>query len=355
MRALTTGGWGDAPDRITQSLPGGATLFEGGTSRGWVLVDDGDPRGLGAALAWARQQHVDELHLLVDTAPSRDAAGVIARRAAQLAHPPSVIAVHGRDLSEAAPEPPVPERPAPAGALAFVDALAAHGVDPVVEHGVVTGEILGLEVARIVEDDAAWDAVALPADDPMADEAAGEPAWRLEVGVGRHDREARAVMRLGQDAFDALDEAAAEVRAWRTSAAGRHPANTLARERWLRAVVIARPDLAGAARLAPLSPIAPRVDLRRPEPAPAAGTDGDGREIVVVCSTGVDIDLVPNAADVRASHLPEAQLVLVVPEGDDYPVTRSLAAALASPADIVTVPVDWAGIDPGARPLGDRR
>jgi hypothetical protein len=36
------------------------------------------------------------------------------------------------------------------------------------------------------------------------------------------------------------------------------------------------------------------------------------------------------------------RLVILVPEGDDYAVTRSLAAGLRHPAEVVTVRRDWA-------------
>jgi hypothetical protein len=65
-----------------------------------------------------------------------------------------------------------------------------------------------------------------------------------------------------------------------------------------------------------------------------------------VCSTGIHVDLVPTAADVRLRDAPDARLVLVVPEGDDHPVNRDLAAALTSPADIVTVKRDWKALTP---------
>jgi hypothetical protein len=84
-----------------------------------------------------------------------------------------------------------------------------------------------------------------------------------------------------------------------------------------------------------------RTDLRQPAPAPAGGVDLSGRPIVVVCSTGIDVDLVPAAADARLSDGRDARLVLVVPEGDDHPVTHALAAALADPAEVVTLPGDW--------------
>jgi hypothetical protein len=55
----------------------------------------------------------------------------------------------------------------------------------------------------------------------------------------------------------------------------------------------------------------------------------------------VDLDLVPTAADCRALYAPTAQLMLVVPEGDDVPVSRRLSAALARHAAMVTVPREW--------------
>ncbi|MGH9282606.1 MAG: hypothetical protein ACRD0S_06680, partial [Acidimicrobiales bacterium] len=85
----------------------------------------------------------------------------------------------------------------------------------------------------------------------------------------------------------------------------------------------------------------PRPDLRQPAPAPAAGVDGEGRPLLAVCSTGIDVDLVPAAADARLADGREARLVLVLPEADDHPVTRSLASALADPAEVVTVAGDW--------------
>jgi hypothetical protein len=117
--------------------------------------------------------------------------------------------------------------------------------------------------------------------------------------------------------------------------------NQIATEGWLRAVVIAHPDLVGARRLAAAAPPRPRGDLRVPRPAPAAGEDSDGRPLLVVCSTGVDVDLVPTAADARLLDGRGPRLLLVVPEGDDHPVTRRMAAALREPAEIVTVTKDW--------------
>jgi hypothetical protein len=222
--------------------------------------------------------------------------------------------------------------------------LVAHGAEVVIEHGVITAEVRGLEVARVEP---------VPAD-PVGSGVSGSPGWpegngwQVAVGVGRHDREARGELRPDETPSAALDRVIALVRRMRVAGAPRHPANTLARERWLRAVLVAHPDLVGATALFPVPPPQPRFDLRLPAPAPAAGLDLDGAPLVVVAGVGVDLELVPTAAEARwlwdlarPAGTPAGRLLLVVPEGDDYPVTRELAAGLAAPGQVVTVPRDW--------------
>jgi hypothetical protein len=168
--------------------------------------------------------------------------------------------------------------------------------------------------------------------------------WQVAVGVGQHDRQARDEMHPGEPLAASLERVVALVRELRVAGAPRHPANMLARERWLRAVLVAHPSLVGAAALRDLASPLPRTDLRLAAPAAAAGTDPHGAPLVVVASTGVDLDLVPTAADARALHDlagPPTPLLLVVPEGDDYAVTRELAAGLAAAAQVVTVARDW--------------
>ncbi len=83
-----------------------------------------------------------------------------------------------------------------------------------------------------------------------------------------------------------------------------------------------------------------RPNLKDPVPAVAAGLDINGEPIVVVCSIGIDLDLVPYAADARAATGPVgARLLLAVPERDDHAVTRALAARLVDPAAVVGVPL----------------
>jgi hypothetical protein len=110
----------------------------------------------------------------------------------------------------------------------------------------------------------------------------------------------------------------------------------LAPERWLRDVVVARPELVGAEALERHEGPRPRPGVKDMWPAVAVGTG-----VVVACSVGIDLDLVPYAADARLAVDPDARLVLVVPERDAHPVTRALAERLRRPAEIVALPGDW--------------
>jgi hypothetical protein len=290
--------------------------------RGWVLA--GDEPGLGAPLTWAQRSGVADLHVLVDPADNVADPPRLARRAGEFAVGPGVWSVAGRALSPVDPAPPEDPSGAdalPAEAAAWARVMIDVGVEPVVEHGVLRGDVLGLEVARLVPD--------------------GQGGWRLEVGVGHHDREARRELRPDEDPLDGLRHVAEVVRTWRSPDARTHPANTLAPERWLRSVLVERPHLVGAGALAAVAPPIDRADLRHRSPAPAAGADEDGEPLVVVCSTGIDVELVPAAADSRLLDGRDARLVIVVPEGDDHPVTRTLAGRLRRPAEVRTVSRDW--------------
>jgi hypothetical protein len=346
LAALVEGRWGPSSSteageaRVAGSFAAGATLLDAVAGRGWVLDDAGSPAFLSAALVWARRQGVKELHLIIDpAATASSAASAVARRSALWAGAPQVWAVSGRDLVAAEPEAaPAPIEP-PAAARAWIAPLVAHGTEVVLEYGVIAGEVRGLEVARVV-----------PSSSTVGLDLDPASGWQVAVGVGHHDREARDEMHPGEPLADSLDRVVSLVRRLRVAGAVRHPANTLARERWLRSVLVAHPGMVGAAELFPVPPPRPRVDLRLPAPAPAAGVDLAGAPMVVVASVGVDLDFVPAAAEARLSWdlarpagTPPARLVLVVPQGDDYPVTRELAAELVAPAEIVTVPRDWDG------------
>ena len=278
---------------------------------------------LGRALVWARRHGIDELHVLVDD-PA--AAGVLARRATTFAPSPKVWVVDGRTVRAARPAPsPAPLEP-PAVARGLVALLAEAGTEVVTEHGEIRGEVLGLEVARVVVDDGTESV---------------EPQARIEVGVGRHDRDAFAMLHGDLPTDQALAGVVDKVRRHRQHDAEAHPLGRLAAERWLRVRVLEHPSAVGAAQLTPADPTLVRDGVKDVAPAIALGHDDDGSPVVVACSVGIDLDLVPAAADARLAHAPGGRLVLVLPERDDHRVTRDLVDALAVAADVVVVPTDW--------------
>jgi hypothetical protein len=83
--------------------------------------------------------------------------------------------------------------------------------------------------------------------------------------------------------------------------------------------------------------------LNDASPAFAAGWDDRGEPVVVAASVGIDLELVPVAADGRALHEPDARLVLAVPARDVYGPIRHLANALRARAEIIAVGDDWRG------------
>jgi hypothetical protein len=59
--------------------------------------------------------------------------------------------------------------------------------------------------------------------------------------------------------------------------------------------------------------------------------------VAVVCSSGVDIDVVPFAIDARAA-LGAEQCLVVLPARDALPVQQRLAALAIPPITVVSVP-----------------
>jgi hypothetical protein len=320
LGALAKQHWASSGE--TGGFPSGATMVDAETKTAWVMAEKPDYRVLGQALAWVLRHGASQLHLLLEA--DGETGGFVARRAQAFATPVDVWRVDGREVTLVEPAPFSPPPALPHEAAAYADVLRAHGADVVVEWGVLIGEVLGLEVARVVT---------------------GDGPARLEVGVGRHDRIAQRLLFPDRPIEEALQQAVDTVRRLRVDGAQPHLANTLATERWLRSVVVAHPDLVGAALLAPAPPLVRRGDLRQPVPAPAAGVDRDERPMVVVCSTGIDLDAVPAAADARlADGRPGCRVVVAVPPGDDHPVTRILAADLRDPAEVLVISAGWRGL-----------
>jgi hypothetical protein len=277
------------PDVFT----GGAAVMADGAA--WCLVDDDPARSLGPALAWALRKDASALRVLAESD-----TGVLARRAAGFAFDIGVYTVDGRTLLPATAE----VRPVPAEVDERVVDLAplivAGGAEPSVEHGVLAGEVRGLEVCRAVIDTFSG-------------------AARLEVGVGAHDREAFAMLHGDVPPVEALAGVVDKVTPHRRLDASPHPLNRLARERLVRwAIVHGDIDAAavtGVTGWTMAEPPVPRRNLKDVAPC-VMRTDGG---MVAVCSTGVDLDVVPFAVDAGAS-------MIVLPAADAYPVTRDLAA-----------------------------
>jgi hypothetical protein len=326
LSALVRAGWEGAPRALAEAFGGGAHLLDPVGGRLWVLLEDGASRRLGAVLALAHRRGADEVHVITADAA---AAGVLARRSSLLVVPPRIWELQGAELVAARAAPPAVEVAPPPAAERHRAALVDAGLEVLTEGGHLVGEVLGLEVARVVVD------------------AAGS---RIEAGVGRFDREVGAMMWAELSELDALGRATDLVRAHRQPTAARHPLNQLVPERWLRSVVIAHPELVGAAELHAVGGAVPRTGLRAEGVASALGVDAQGDALVVSCSTGVHLDLVPTAADDRLTHAPGARLVLVVPEADARTVTTELAAHLVHPAHVVALPGDWRALHPESGP-----
>lgn len=313
-----------APDITPASFPGGAALVADGEA--WVLLDERPSRGLGAALAWATRAGASHVHVIAESD-----TGVLARRASAFAHPVSVWRLDGRTLIPAVTDP-LPDRViARPEHLALAELIERGGAVLRIEHGIVLGEVEGLEVCRVVDD-----------------VTTGNP--RLEVGVGAHDREAFGLLHGDVPAVEALAGVVEAVRRHRRPDAAPHPLNRIGAERALREAALSAPDIIGAAALVAEEPPVPRLNVKDPTPCVAVGTTNAGRPLVAVFSTGIDLDVVPFAADARRRHArqlrdtasgavdDDVDLVVVVPERDRHPVTVMLTALLSQPAEVIAWP-----------------
>ena len=296
---------------VVGAFPPGAAIVVDGAA--WVLLEDDPARGLGPALAWAVRNGAPSLHVLA----ARD-TGVLARRAAAFSFPIEVWHVDERTLLPAVAEPLAPPPDAAPAHLALLDTIVAGGAEPTVEHGVVTGEVRGLEVCRVV-------------DDPHTGDV------RLEVGVGAHDREAFTIMHGDVPTVDALAGVVRAVDEHRRTGVAQHPLSRLVPERLLRWQLIRDPGLLGLTAVERVEPPLPRPNVKDRVPCVAVGHRDDGKPVVLVCSVGVDLDLVPYAIDARRSTpgVDGGEVWLVAAERDLVPMTAELAALVDQALSLV--------------------
>ena len=265
------------------------------------------------------------LHVLAERA-----TGLLARRAAAFTVPIDGVA---RRRAPVAPGRGRAVAPA-AGAVTRAPragrrVIEAGGAVPVVEHGVVTGEVRGLEVCRVV-------------DDPFTG------AVRLEVGVGAHDREAFAIMHGDVPTVDALRR-----RRRRRRACTAGPARSSIRSAgWCPSGCCAgrwpptpRPSVWSTwCRRHRRSPVR---TSRTGFPARRSATEATAAPVVVVCSVGVDLDVVPYATDAR----------LAASERGDAPGVGhgEVEVIVAAPArDLVAITAELAGLARHAGPARRR-
>ncbi|MEO6570833.1 MAG: hypothetical protein ABIO83_04740 [Ilumatobacteraceae bacterium] len=317
LRALVRDHLADDVDEAVTFAPGAALLHDG---TAWVYLDHRPGERLGAALAFAIRSGADRLHVIAESE-----TGTLARRAAWFTLPIEVWHAEGRTLLPAVAEPLPVEAAVPDAHQSFVSLITEGGAIPNDEHGVMFGEVRGLEVCRVVHDGA------LDTD-------------RLEVGVGAHDREAFQMMHGDVPTVMSLARIVDTVQQHREIGAVQHPLNRLGAERFIRWRIEQDPSLVGAVEMRPASPPLPRPNLKDPVPCVALGTEHDGRPVLVVCSSGVDLDLVPFVVDARAAAVashPEIadrlRVVVATPARDRLPLTDQLASLLVHPVEFVAL------------------
>ncbi len=310
---------GDAEPGVPTGLRTGAGVIAGETA--WVLFHEQPERSLGAALAWAIRHGATALHVLAESA-----TGVLARRATGFTLPIEVFHVEGRALVPAIAEPLPVAEPACAAHREFGALIDQSGARHVEEFGVVSGELRGLEVCRVV-------------DDPVT----GVP--RLEVGIGAHDREMFQMLQGERTTAEALAGVVSTISVHRSPGAAPHPLNRLGAARLLRSVLEEHPNLIQAATVVAMPPPSPRPNLKDELPCVAVATAtaaNDAERVAVVCTAGIDLDVVPFAVDAVAALIRDgvavSSCVIVAPSRDVVDIQQRIAA-------LVEVPTRFVGVD----------
>ncbi len=225
----------------------GAALVHGDAA--WVYLDDKPGTRLGAALVWAKRSGATTVQVIAEAD-----TGILARRASAFRLPIDVWHAEGRILLPAVAEPILEPHEAPTHHDSFRELITRGGATPSVEHGVLVGEVNGLEVCRVV-------------DDPYLHVS------RLEVGVGAHDREAFQMLHGDRPAVESLARIVDAVASHRQPGARQHPLNQLGAERLLRWRAEQEPGLVGATVITPMNPPVVRANLKDPVPCAAIGVD----------------------------------------------------------------------------------
>jgi len=278
----------------------------------WVLIDGDASRSLGPTLAWANKFN-RPVQLLVE-----QDSGLLARRAALFTSPLTVWHVNEKSLFPAVVEPHLPRVDAEDSHQALMPLIASSGADATVEHGVVIGEVRGLEMCRVVNDSVTGEA-------------------KLEVGMGVNDREAFAMVHGELPTEQALRNVIEAVQVHREPGAMVHPFNQFGAERLHRWRALQDPASIGFTELSAVDPPVKRTNVKDPVPCVALGTINDDASAVAVFVNGIDLDVVPFAVDAADMH-GVGRVVLAIRQ-------RDITSSLRVMADAASVSVTFAFID----------
>ena len=287
----------------------------------WVYVTGRHERSLGPALMWALRNNAKALKLF-----SSESAGDLARIATHFDFVIEVFEVDAAGVACVAMPKIVEKIEVSVADEMFAEFIKSAGADVVREHGVISGEVCGLEVCRVVR-----------AADSGESDGAGES--ELEIGVGAHDRETFKLLHGRTATIESLRKVIAEVAARRAVGAQVHPLNRLARERLLRHYVCQSPQLVGAKSLQVAQPPIVRTNLKDVVPCCAVGMSLTGEKMVVIFNVGVDPDVVSFGADARGQINGSAELIFAMPTRDIVPAVERVAQMLRRPARFVGVDV----------------
>lgn len=228
------------------------------------------------ALCARHAPHVERVVVLVPPEGVGYVPEVWARLCAYAAADVEVRVLTPNACTTVAPEP-FPDTEVPSvEAWGLASELELAELEVVAEAGIIRGEVLGLEVARVVS---------LPSHPTDPSDANGHLG--LDIGIGRFDQEISRMLGETADRSEALRRCATLVRQFRVPAPIPHPLATLCRERWMRVATPERAD-----RTTFVEPVQPRSTLRE---ASVCGLD-DGTYLSVF-SSGVSLDAVPQAID----------------------------------------------------------
>jgi hypothetical protein len=290
------------------ALGSGAAVVDD-VGEAWALIDEPLGRGLGGALAWAVRRECNGLRIVAEAG-----TGAMVRRSVYLSLPVTVVYLDGRTMVAALADPLPAAAAASAHHRALAELIVAGGATVVEEHGVVSGEVRGLEVCRVV-------------DEP------GTGSARLEVGIGASDREMYQMVHGARSPVESLIEVVRSVELHRQPHAQRHPLNLLGASRLLRSRLIDDAAAVGLSTLVAAEPPIARANLK--DEVPCVAFDHT-TNTAVVCVSGVDLEVVPFACDVIARYSPSSCLI-AAPARDILPIQQRLAELVTIPTRFVPV------------------